>query len=174
MLHAAAKFPTKEACLYLHPLFHWVIMETPQTGWAQSGRSRQTGTQTTESRSLAEIRSTWEPPQIRILPSLRYPDPLPPPLPQHPSLHPLLAFLHLSLPLIKTLNWLIHTCSCTGSFGTSLHHQSRFSHQLRVHSGAHCPSLTYRAKQWSQIVCGGWVNVLVFKASNVWNLCTTV
>lgn len=72
--------------------------------------------------------------------------------PLHPSLH-LLAFLHLSLPLIKTLNWLIHTCSCTGSFGTSLHHQSRFSHQRRVHSGAHCPSLTYRAKQWSQTGC---------------------
>lgn len=68
-------------------------------------------------------------------------------LPRHPTLHLLIAFLHLSLPLIKTLNWLIHTCSCSGSFGTSFHHQSRFSHQLWVHSGAHCPSLTYRAKQ---------------------------
>lgn len=70
-----------------------------------------------------------------------------PPLFSAPSLHLLIAFLHLSIPLIKTLNWLIHTCSCSCSFGRSLHHQSRFSHQLQVHSSAHCPSLTYRAKQ---------------------------
>jgi len=83
--------------------------------------------------------------------------------PQHSSLHLLTDFLHLSLPLIKTLNWLIHTCSCTGSFGTSLHHPSRFSHQLWVHSGAHCPSFTYRAKQWSGTA---WVcmNASVLKA----------
>lgn len=41
MLSAAAEFsPPKEVCLYLHPLFNRAIMQTPQTGRAQSGETQ--------------------------------------------------------------------------------------------------------------------------------------
>lgn len=161
-------FPAKTSVCISSSSLQLSYNVAPHTGRAQSGRSTQTGTQTTENQSLAEIRSPWEPSldQNSAFTQVLRSTPTSPPW--RPSLCLPLAFLHLHPPLIKSLNWLIHTCSCTGSFGTNLHHQSRFSHQLRVHPSAHCPSLIYRAKQWSPTVCG-WICVCLNVWMHTWN-----
>lgn len=151
MLHSAADFCSQNVHQNHHPPCIWVIIALRRHSEHKVAEAHRQALKLLRTGAWQGSDSRGRNPQIRILPSLRCSDPLPPPLFGRPSLHLLLASLRLSLPLIKSLNWLVHTCSCTGSFGTNLHHQSRFSHQLRAHPGAHCPSLLNRA---SHTVCG--------------------
>lgn len=107
-LHAAAEFPRQKVCLYHHSHFSWVIMKLLKLGERKVAEAHRQALRPLRTRAWQRSDSHEGPPQNFAFTQLLRSTPTFPP--QHPSLHLLLAFLHLSLPLIKTVNWLVHTC----------------------------------------------------------------